>query len=138
MLDVLLSLDRSLLLKGAIMVALMAAGGAAIWSALWPEAGFQVTAPAGARPLPPLAPRLEPGSEMRMLTVVIERSRTQLQSIQTTTLLANRQIDVAELALLRLLQEVASVMPTIGDSMATLNRGRVVVWNTAPAMARAA
>lgn len=119
MIDALIAAELSLIAKVVLLVALIAAGGSTLWSALWPEANFKAVTPTKPRTAPqarvsrcPALPsRLGPGGEMLRLDVVFEQARTQFQSVQTSTILARRQIDVAELALLRLVQEVAAVMP---------------------------
>jgi hypothetical protein len=65
------------------------------------------------KPLPaqPVAARLAPGTELQKLTTVLDQARTQVQSVHAATSAAARQIDGAEMALNRLLQEIAGVMP---------------------------
>jgi hypothetical protein len=64
-------------------------------------------------PPPPLAARLSPGAELQKLTSVLERARTQVQTVHSVTAAAARQIDGAEVALNRLLQDISSVMPNV-------------------------
>jgi hypothetical protein len=65
------------------------------------------------KPLPaqPVATRLAPGSELQKLSTVLDHARGQLQNVHTATAAAARQIDGAEVALSRLLQDIAGVMP---------------------------
>jgi hypothetical protein len=66
-----------------------------------------------AKPLPQqaVAPRLAPGAELQKLTIVLDRARTQIQAVNSATSAAARQIDGAEMALNRLLADIAGVMP---------------------------
>lgn len=104
------------------IVALVLAGARLLWSAhvdrtprlaAKREARIKPYVSPYAKSLPPqpVAARLAAGSELKKLTTVLDQARTQVLSVHAATSAAARQIDGAEMALNRLLQEIAGVMP---------------------------
>lgn len=110
------------LLNIIAIVALVGVGARLLWSAhvdrtprlvAKREARIKPYVSPYATPLPaqPVAARLAAGSELQKLTRVLDHARAQVQSVQSATSAAARHIDGAEIALNRLLAEIAGVMP---------------------------
>lgn len=59
----------------------------------------------------PTVARLGPGSELKRLTSVMDGARVRLDTITASQRAAMRHLDAAEIALNRLLSEIADVMP---------------------------
>ena len=57
------------------------------------------------------SPRLGPGSELRRLADIMDGARSRLDTVTTTQRAAARHLDSAEIALNRLLAEIADIMP---------------------------
>jgi hypothetical protein len=114
----------ALLLKILTIAALVVAGIRYLWQAHVDRSPRLAAARAAripayvspyAKSLPqqPVTARLTPGKELQRLTSVLDLAQTRVQAINRAQVAAARQIDSAEVALNRLLSEIAGVMPTV-------------------------